>query len=450
MIHSIAEAKKSDLAGKVVFLRGSADVPMKDDMDIHDISRIKDASRIDSFLPTLEYLMQNGARVVLQPGWVGRPVGAQKEFSTIPVFLYIKDRLEKKGLKNKISFCPSEVNGELRSIAKNFPMVKKAISLLKDGQVLVLENPRFDDVYDKGDEAYAKTLASMVDVYVADDFAQRHRPAADIVPMAKMMKKKYAGFSLMSEIEYVRKMAKELEKKNRKPFVFILAGKKIETKPGVVSKITVALKLLDRMKKGDCILTGGALAYAFLAAKMCMKKIEAYQGAMITLDEVKAVTGSSYIPEEGPVDQVVLAGHVLMKAKEKGIPVVIPQDHLIAKGEETKVSATIPAGWAGVDIGPKTTKQYVDAIMAAGFVVMAGPVGMFDKKLPQAAAGSTAVAKALADATKKGVVTVSAGGESTLLVNTVGVKISHASIGGGSTLEFMEKGSLPGIDALES
>jgi phosphoglycerate kinase len=102
-----------------------------------------------------------------------------------------------------------------------------------------------------------------------------------------------------------------------------------------------------------------------------------------------------------------------------------------------------------VDIGPKTTKQYVSAIMGAGFVVMAGPVGMFDKKLPAAAAGSTAVAKAMEAATKKGVVTVSAGGESTLLVNTVGVRISHASIGGGSTLEYMEKGTLPGIEALK-
>jgi phosphoglycerate kinase len=444
MIHSIAEAKKSDLAGKVVYLRGSADVPMEG-------AAIKDASRIDSFLPTLDYLIQNGARVVLQPGWIGRPPKPQKEFSTLPVFLYVKGKLAKGGFKGKITLCPPDaLKGEPKSIGKNFPLVKKSIAALRNGDVLFLENPRFDPEYDTGDANYAKTLASMVGVYVADDFAQRHRPAADIVAMAKLLKKKYAGFGLMTEIGSVEKMTKELAKKNRKPFVFILAGKKIETKPGVVSKITVALTLLDKMKKGDQILTGGALAYAFLAAQANMKKIEAYQGAMITLDQVKAVTGASYIPEEGAVDQVVLAGHVLMKAKEKGIPVVIPQDHLIAKGTETKVSATIPAGWAGVDIGPKTTKAYVSAITTAGFVVMAGPVGMFDKKLPAAAAGSTAVAKALEAATKKGVVTVSAGGESTLLVNTVGVKISHASIGGGSTLEYMEKGTLPGIAALES
>jgi phosphoglycerate kinase len=444
MIHSIAEAKKADLAGKVVFLRGSADVPM-------DGNVIKDGSRIDSFLQTLDYLIKNEARVVLQPGWIGRPAKPQKEFSTLPVFLYVKDKLAKNGFKGKISLCPPDaLKGEPKSIGKNFPLVKKSIAALRNGDVLVLENPRFDPEYDTGSQEYAKTLAEMVDVYVADDFAQRHRPAADIVPMAKLVKKKYAGFGLVAEIEYVEKMIKEMAKKTRKPFVFILAGKKIETKPGVVSKITVALTLLDKMKKGDSILTGGALAYAFIAAQANMKRIEAYQGAMITIAEVKAAIGASYIPEEGAVDQVVLAGHVLMKAKEKGIPVIIPSDHLVAKGGETKVSADIPAGWAGVDIGPKTTKAYVSAIMAAGFVVMAGPVGMFDKKLPAAAAGSTAVAKALADATKKGVVTVSAGGESTLLVNTVGVKISHASIGGGSTLEFMEKGTLPGIEVLKS
>jgi phosphoglycerate kinase len=443
MIHSIAEAKKADLSGKVVFLRGSADVPMEG-------AAIKDASRIDSFLPTLEYLIRNGARVVLQPGWIGRPAKPQKEFSTLPVFLYVKKKLAKSGFRGNISLCPPDaLKGEPRSIGKNWPVVKKAVSGLKNGDVLVLENPRFDPEYDTGSKDYAKALADMVDVYVADDFAQRHRPAADIVPMAKLMKKKYAGFGLVAEIEAVEKMSKELAKTRRKPFVFILAGKKIETKAGVVSKITVALKLLDRMRKGDSILTGGALAYAFMAAQKNMKRIEAYQGAMIKADEDRAVIGNSYMPEEGAVDQVVLAGHVLMKAKEKGIPVVIPQDHLIAdKAGKTKVSATIPAGWAGVDIGPKTTKAYVSAIMGAGFVVMAGPVGMFDKKFSGAGNGSTAVAKALADATKKGVVTVSAGGESTLLVNTVGVKISHASIGGGSTLEYMEKGTLPGIEAL--
>jgi len=452
LIHSAAELKKPDLKGRIVFLRGSADVPMKEDMDIHDIGRIKDTSRIDSFMPTLEHLIKNGARVVLQPGWIGRPDGVQKQLSVIPVYLYIKEKLGEKGLlKHEMLLAPSELHGKIKSIAENFDVIKDKVAGLEDGQVLVLENPRFDKSYNKGDESYARTLAGMVDIYVADDFAQRHRPAADIVPMAKHVEKRYAGFHLMEEIEYISRVAKELDKAKRKPFVFILAGKKIETKPGVVSKITVALKLLDRMTDADRILVGGAVAYTFIIAKHHLDAVKAGPDEVrkISTREMKKLVGDSYLADDVH-DQVLLAGRVLLKAKGKGIAVLIPKDHLIVKNGEIKVSRDIPKGWMGVDIGPQTIKEFEYAIEGAGFVVMSGPVGMFDKKVPGAERGSEAVARALAEATRKGVVTISAGGESTLLVNMVGVKISHASIGGGSTLEFIEKGTLPGIEALES
>ncbi len=458
MIRSVAELKNSDLKGKIVFLRGSADVPLKEDRDIHDISRIKDTSRIESFLPTLEHLIKNEARVVLQPGWIGRPDGVEKEKSTVTVYLYIKEKLGEKGLlKHELLFAPSEVDGEIRNISDNFDLIQDKIAGLGDGQVLVLENPRFDSQYNKGDESYAKTLAGMVDIYVADDFAQRHRPAADIVPMAKHVDKRYAGLHLMEEISYISKITKELEKAERKPFVFILAGKKIETKPGVVSKITVALKLLDRMKKTDRILVGGAVAYTFMLARHYIEKVRAGPDEVKSLSngDIKNIIGDSYIVADQIHEQVMLAGRVLLKAREKGISVLLPRDHLIMKNGvlkkgELRESKEIPKGWMGVDIGPQTIKEFEYAIEDSGFVVMSGPVGMFDKKVPEAARGSEAVAKALGEATKKGVITVSAGGESTLLVNTVGVRISHASIGGGSTLEFIEKGNLPGIEALES
>ena len=453
MIHSVAEAKKSALKGKIVFLRGSADVPMKDDLDIRDQKRIKDTSRIDSFLPTLEYLVKAGAKIVLQPGWIGRPEGVQKEFSVIPVYLYVRDKLRKKGLaKREVLLAPTELDGKVASIANNFGMIKEKIAGLAEGQVLVLENPRFDPEYNKGDESYARTLAGMVDVYVADDFAQRHRPAADIVAMAKLVHEKYAGLHLMEEIRFIGNVTKELEKGKRKPFVFILAGKKIETKPGVVSKITVALKLLDRMGKGDSILVGGAVAYTFMVAEKYIDRVMAgpEQVKKISEGDIRGIVGNSYVSWDQVHDQVMLAGRVMLKAKERGIKLVLPRDHVIASTEGTRVSADIPKTWAGVDIGPQTVREFSEAVLSAGYVVMSGPVGMFDKNAKEAGNGSFALAKVLEQATKKGVVTISAGGESTLLVNTAKVKISHASIGGGSTLEFIEKGSLPGIDALES
>lgn len=453
MIRSAAELKKSDLKGKTVFLRGSADVPLRDDKEITDLTRIKDTSRIDSFLPTLFHLIKNGARVILQPGWLGRPDGIEREKSTFIVYLYIKKKLEdKKLLKHDIIFAPSDAGGEFRSIADNFDLIKEKAAKLKEGQVMVLENPRFDKEYNKGDESYARTLAGMVEVYVADDFAQRHRPAADIVVMPKHVEKRYAGFHLMEEIEYIGNVTKELKKGRRKPFVFILAGKKIETKPGVVSKITVTLKLLDSMRRTDKILVGGAVAYTFMIAERFLEKVREGPDSVnsISSGEMKGIIGDSFIAEDQIHDQVMLAGRVLLKAKEKGIQVILPEDHLILRDGKTRESADIPNGWKAVDIGPETTKRFSSMIMDAGFVVMSGPVGMFDKKIPEAARGSEEIAKVLEDATKRGVVTVTAGGESTLLVNTVGVKISHASIGGGSTLEFIEKGTLPGIEALES
>ncbi|MCK4714012.1 MAG: phosphoglycerate kinase, partial [Candidatus Aenigmarchaeota archaeon] len=425
--------------------------------DLYDITRIKDTSRIDSFLPTLEHLINNGARIVLQPGWIGRPDGIEESKSVIPVYLYIKEKLgEKSLLKHELLFAPSELYGKIRNIADNFDMIKEKISGLKDGQVLILENPRFDKQYNKGDESYAKTLAGMVDIYVTDDFAQRHRPAADIVPMAKHVEKRYAGLHLMEEINHIRDVTRELEKVKRKPFVFILAGKKIETKPGVVSKITVALKLLDRMKDTDKILIGGAVAYTFMIAKQYLEKVKAGPDEVrkISNGDIKKIVGDSYIVAEQIHDQIMMAGRQILKAKDRGISVLIPKDHLILKNGllkkgELKESKDIPKGWMGIDIGPQTIREFESAIEGAGFVVMSGPVGMFDKNVPEAARGSKAIVKALENVTKKGVVTVSAGGESTLLVNSLGIEISHDSIGGGSTLEFIEKGNLPGIEVLE-
>jgi 3-phosphoglycerate kinase len=431
---------------------------MNEDKDIYDVTRIKDSSRIDSFLPTLEKLIKSGARIVLQPGWIDRPDGVEKEKSVIPVFLYIKERLGEKGLlKQEMLLAPSELKGKIRNIADNFDIVKDKVASLEDGQVLVLENPRFDKQYNKGDEYYAKTLAGMIEIYVADDFAQRHRPSSDIVPMPKHVDKRYAGLHLMEEIDHVSQITKELEKDKRKPFVFILAGKKIETKPGVISKITVALKLLDRMKDIDKILVGGAVAYTFMIASKYLDKVKAGPDAVngISMGDMKKLIGDSYIVEDQIHEQIMFAGRVILKAREKGISLLLPKDHLVMKNGrlkkgKLKESTTIEKGWKGLDIGPQTIKEFEYAIKEAGFVVMSGPVGMFDKKVPEAAKGSNAVAKAMEDATKDGVVTLSAGGESTLLINTLGVKISHASIGGGSTLEFIEKGTLPGIEVLES
>ncbi len=452
MIRQLTELKRSDLEGKIVYLRGSGDVPLDDSKDLNSPARIKDTSRIDSFIPSLEYLIKKGARIVLQPGWIDRPDGVEKEKSVIPVYMYIRKVLKKGGLlKRDMLIAPTELDGPVRNIADNFDIIQENISKLVNGQVLVLENPRFDPEYNKGSEGYAKELAGMVELYVADDFAQRHRPAADIVPMTRHLPC-YAGIHLSEEIDFAEKISIELERRQRKPFVFILAGKKIETKPGVVSKITVALDLLERMKPIDEILVGGAVAFTFMLAERFIDKVKAGPREVdkISKGDIKGLIGESYVAWDQIHDQIMLAGRVILKAEQKGISVVLPVDHTIIKNGEVKLSQTeIPSGWRGVDIGEKTVARFSDAIDRAGFVVMSGPVGVFDKDIPQAASGSEAIAKAMESATKHGVVTVSAGGESTLLINRLGVEISHASIGGGATLEFIEKGSLTGIDALE-
>jgi len=453
-VHHVRELGRADLRGKRVFLRASADVPMNQEKKLTDPYRIEDATRIESFMPTLKHLLANGARVVLQPGWIGRPEKVEQDKSTLPVFLYVKNRLQEAGLlKHEPVFCPSEIGGETKSIAGNFPAIKKAVSRLAEGQLLVLENPRFDPQYDKGDDAYARELASMADIYVADDFAQRHRPAPDIIQMPVYVRRTYAGFNLVDEIKYVKMILEEVGRQKRKPFVLILGGKKIETKPGVVSKITVALNLLNRMKKNDSILVGGAAAYPFLVAKRHAAKVRAGPEAVkkLTEDDVRKVVGESYFPWEDMHDQIMVAGALIARAAEKGITLILPSDHTISKnGVVKKSQAEIPSGWQGIDIGERTVRRFKKAISGAGLVVMAGPVGMFDKKTKEAGAGSMEIAKALGAATKRGAITVSAGGESTLLVNKAGVRISHASIGGGSTLEFIEKGFLPGIGVLES
>lgn len=457
MIHPITELKAKDLRGKIVFLRGSADVPLDDDLEYDDPLRIKDTTRIESFLPTLIYLIKKDAKVVLQPGWIGRPDGVEKKKSVIPVYHYIKKRLTKeKALKGIPLIAPTDVNGNVKNIADNFDIIQQKISTLSDGQVLILENPRFDSQYNKGDEGYAKQLAGMVDLYVADDFAQRHRPAADIINMTKYLPH-YVGLHLKSEIDYAQKISSELGKEERGPFVFILAGKKIETKPGVVSKITVALKLLDRMRKRDKILVAGAVAYTFMIANDHLERVKMGIDDIkkITKNDIKNLIGDSYVQWDQVYDQIMLAGRVILKAEEKGITLILPQDHtivkngIIKKGDVLLDQEHIPSGWMGVDIGTKTINLFTEAIMTSGFVVMSGPVGMFDKKSSVASKGSVEIAKALDEATKKGIITVSAGGESTLLINQTGVTISHASIGGGSTLEFIEKGTLPGIDVLK-
>ncbi len=455
MLRPVTDLKKSDLKGKIVYLRGSADVPMNEDVKMDNPKRIKDTSRIDPFLPTLTYLIRKGAKVVLQPGWIDRPDGIDPQKSVIPVYFYIKRWLKKSGvLKHGILLAPSEVGGETRNISDNFDIIQEKIAKLENGQVLVLENPRFDPQYNKGDEYYAKRLAGMVEIYVADDFGQRHRPASDIVLMPRHLPR-YVGMHLIDEIKYAENVSLELKKKRRKPFVLILAGKKIETKPGVVSKITVALNLMDRMKKKDKILVGGAVAYTFMLAEHFMDKVKAGPEEVnkISEKEIEEIIGDSYVAWDQIHDQIMLAGRVILKAGEKCVSLILPKDHTIMKkdGGGIKRSQTqIPKGWQGVDVGEKTIEEFKNAIEEAGFVVMSGPVGMFDKKISGAASGSESVVRVMEKATKMGVVTISAGGESTLLVNRTGVKISYASIGGGSTLEFIEKGTLPGIEALQS
>ncbi len=390
--------KDIDVKGKKVLVRVDFNVPMSKT----NPGEITDDSRIKAALPTINYLIENGGKVILM-SHLGRPKGeAKKEFSLEPVSKRLSELLNKD-----VKFLAADL-----VVDEN---VKKSIENLQEGEVALLENTRYRKEETKNGEEFAKELASLGDVFVNDAFGTSHRAHASNVGVSSILPSAL-GFLVEKEVTV---MGKALDKPER-PFVAILGGAKVSDKIGVIEN------LLDKV---DTILIGGGMAYTFLKA----------QGKEI---------GLSLLEE----DKMDLSLELVEKAKAKGVKILLPVDGVIAQDisedAETKVVDidSIPKDWESLDIGPKTAEIFAEEVRNAKTVVWNGPMGVFEVK--PFSNGTYTVAKALTECEGT---TIVGGGDSALAVETAGYKdqITHVSTGGGASLEFLEGKELPGISAIE-
>ena len=384
-----------DVKGKRVLARCDFNVPLKD-------GEITNDKRIVAALPTIKYLMEHGAKVILC-SHLGRPKGEYKpEFSLAPVAKKLSEYL---GVEVKLAEDP-EVVGE---------NAKKLAAELKDGEVMLLENVRFRAEETKNEENFSKELASLADVFVNDAFGTAHRAHCSTTGVAAYLPA-VCGFLIQKEIKF---MGGALANPKR-PLVAILGGAKVSDKIGVISN------LID---KCDTIIIGGGMAYTFMK----------YLGHSIGTSLLEA-------------DWIEKAGEMMVDAKAKGVNFLIPVDNKVGKeydeNTESKIvsSDEIPDGWMGLDIGPKSMELFCDAIKGAGTVIWNGPMGV--SEWDNFAAGTIAVANAVAES---GAVSIIGGGDSVAAVTKLGFadKMSHISTGGGASLEFLEGKELPGIAALQ-
>lgn len=384
-----------DVKGKRVLARCDFNVPLKD-------GEITNDKRIVAALPTIKYLMEHGAKVILC-SHLGRPKGEYKpEFSLAPVAKKLSEYL---GVEVKLAQDP-EVVGE---------NAKKLAAELKDGEVMLLENVRFRAEETKNEENFSKELASLADIFVNDAFGTAHRAHCSTTGVAAYLPA-VCGFLIQKEIKF---MGGALANPKR-PLVAILGGAKVSDKIGVISN------LID---KCDTIIIGGGMAYTFMK----------YLGHSIGTSLLEA-------------DWIEKAGEMMADAKAKGVNFLIPVDNKVGKeydeNTESKIvnSDEIPDGWMGLDIGPKSMELFCDAIKGAGTVIWNGPMGV--SEWDNFAAGTIAVANAVAES---GAVSIIGGGDSVAAVTKLGFadKMSHISTGGGASLEFLEGKELPGIAALQ-
>jgi phosphoglycerate kinase len=385
--------KDIDVKGKRVFCRVDFNVPMKD-------GQVTDETRIKAALPTIQYLSEQGAKVILA-SHLGRPNGqVVEEMRLTPVATRLSELLGKDVKKT------DEAYGE---------NVQAEISSMNDGDVLLLENVRFYPGEEKNDAELAKAFAELADVYVNDAFGAAHRAHASTEGIAQHLPA-VSGLLMEKELEVLGKALSNPER----PFTAIIGGAKVKDKIGVIDNL---------LEKVDNLIIGGGLAYTFVKA----------QGHEV---------GKSLLEE----DKVDLANSFMEKAKEKGVNFYMPVDVTVAddfsEQANTKVVAIeeIPADWEALDIGPKTIEIYRDVIKNSKLVIWNGPMGVFE--LEPFAKGTKGVAEALAEAADT--YSVIGGGDSAAAVEKFDLadKMSHISTGGGASLEFMEGKELPGVVAL--
>ena len=394
--------KDLDLAGKRVFVRVDFNVPIKD-------GKVDDDTRIRSSLPTIQYAIDNNARVILA-SHLGRPKGQRTDkYSLQPVANHLSQLMDRE-----VAFANDCIGDPAQS----------ASSALQDGQVLLLENLRFHPEEEKNDEEFSRQLASLCDgLYVNDAFGAAHRAHASTVGITKFVSKAAAGLLMQKELEYLGRVINNPQH----PFAAILGGAKVS------DKIPVINALIDRGV--DKLLIGGAMAYTFLKAE--------------------GFTVGKSLVEDNMLDT---AREIKKRAEEKGIAFLLPTDHQVVdsyepiKGQKI-VAKTIPieftnVGLVGMDIGVETVGVFSSSLHDARTIIWNGPMGVFEE--PPFDEGTIGIAHAVAEAADRGATVIVGGGDSVSAVTRAGVadRITHISTGGGATLEFLAGEELPGVAAL--
>ena len=384
-----------DVKGKKVLLRCDFNVPIQDGV-------ITDETRLVGAIPTIEYLSEKGARVILC-SHMGKPKGEPKpELSLAPVAKRLSQLLGKK-----VTFAADDsVVGE---------NAVKCANEIKDGEIILLENTRYRKEETKNEDNFSKQLASLAEIFVNDAFGSAHRAHCSTVGVTKYLPISVCGFLMQKELKF---LGAAIENPKR-PFVAILGGAKVSDKINVINNL---------LEKVDTLIIGGGMSYTFSKS-------------------LGFTIGTSLLEE----DKIEYAKQMLEKAKIKGVKLVLPVDYVAADkfAKDAKSIVTqdqnIPEDYMGLDIGPKTIKLFAEAVKDAKTVIWNGPVGVFE--FAKFAVGTNAIAKAL---TETSAVTIIGGGDSAAAINGLGYgdKMTHISTGGGACLEFLEGKVLPGIEAL--
>ncbi|MDB8805325.1 MULTISPECIES: phosphoglycerate kinase [unclassified Romboutsia] len=386
-----------NVCGKKVLVRCDFNVPLKDGV-------ITDENRLNGALPTIKYLIENGAKVILC-SHLGKPKGeAKPELSLAPVATRLSEMLGKE----VVFAADDNVVGE---------NAKAAVEKMENGDVVLLQNTRYRKEETKNEENFSKELASLAEIFVNDAFGTAHRAHCSTVGAGEFLQERACGYLIQKELKFLG----EAVETPVRPFTAILGGAKVSDKIAVIEQL---------LEKVDNLIIGGGMAYTFLKA----------QGYEI---------GTSLVEEE----KVDYAREMMKKAEEKGVKLLLPIDNAVADkfaDVEPVITedANIPAGFMGLDIGPKTIELYVNTVKNSKTIVWNGPMGVFE--FENFNKGTLAVAKAMADLTDA--TTVIGGGDSAAAVNQLGFgdKMTHVSTGGGASLEFLEGKELPGIVALDN
>ncbi len=397
-----------DFHNKKVLIRVDFNVPLDDNFNITDDTRMRAA------IPTIKKVLSEGGAVVLM-SHLGRPQKKRKEDGSIDV-----ERFTLKHLVTHLSellggvpvhFCPETVGEK----------AEKMVAELPYGEVLLLENTRFNSGESKGDEALAEAMSKLGDIYLNDAFGTAHRAHSSTAVVAKFFPKEKKGFGMLMDAEI--KNANKVVQTPERPLTAITGGAKVS------DKILLLEKLIDFV---DHLIIGGGMAYTFFKA----------QGGKV---------GNSLVEE----DKLDLALSLLQKAKDKGVQIHLPEDSLIADAFSNDANTRycsnmeIPDGWMGLDIGKKAIKDFREVILSSKTILWNGPMGVFE--MPAFAEGTKAIALTVAEATKNGAFSLIGGGDSVAAINQLGLadEVSYVSTGGGAMLKFLEGEELPGIAAIK-